>query len=289
MSNVEIVQLPHPGKEHKPVPAQVGAVMPWNRGDHARKFLLARGTWTDGTRTDKGELVFWGEWEAQSEVIEIFARAAGMPRWLHRPFREVPADGGWRQNTDPLVFGDQFVYSNCKQAKNKHLRRLVPGSVILFGSKVAGEFVLDTCLVVDTATPYHAAELVATVADPSLRELVAEPLASSPDDADQDFTLYRGATAGTPMSGMFSFVPCVPREGAGVAFARPTIRLKDVVNPNLAMSARRTAVALDSAADLWQQVVDQVLDAGLLLSTHLETPPRAGEPANDEPTDRTSC
>ena len=38
------VQFPHPGSEHTPRPARLGTVMPWNTGDHRRKFLRAHGS-----------------------------------------------------------------------------------------------------------------------------------------------------------------------------------------------------------------------------------------------------
>ncbi len=66
-----------------------------------------------------------------------------------RPFWQVPKDGGWRQNTDPLVFGDHFLYSNCRQRQNGKMRDLAHGSLVLFGSKLGGQFVLDTLFVVD--------------------------------------------------------------------------------------------------------------------------------------------
>jgi hypothetical protein len=49
------------------------------------------------------------------------------------------------------VFGETFLYSNCRQfapdERPSILRRLAPGSVILFGT-IGHQFVLDTALLV---------------------------------------------------------------------------------------------------------------------------------------------
>lgn len=52
------------------------------------------------------------------------------------------------QNTDPLVFGDSFLYSNCRQGAIGRLRELRAGSVIVFGSVVSKSWVVDTVFVV---------------------------------------------------------------------------------------------------------------------------------------------
>jgi hypothetical protein len=59
----------------------------------------------------------------------------GDPHWLHEPYWEVPRHRLHLQNTDPLVFGDRFLYSNCRQGRNRKLRELAPGSLVVFGSK----------------------------------------------------------------------------------------------------------------------------------------------------------
>ena len=64
---------------------------------------------------------------------------------------------------------------------------------------------------------------------------------------------------------MFSFVPCLPAD-AGRAFARPRIELDGLIRPNLAMQARTCAVRdLGELRAIWDRVVDQVLEQGLVL------------------------
>lgn len=115
------------------------------------------------------------------------------------------------------------------------------------------------------------------------------PLAADPDDAAKRFILYRGATAEAPIREMFSFVPSLPYESEQCAFARPVIKLDGVVEPNLAMSSRRTPVTLAAACSLWWKVVGQVLDAGLVLGTHLAMPRRLSTTVREGTTNRTSC
>jgi hypothetical protein len=148
------VQFPHPGAEHGPDPDD-RTVKRWetDRTEHARKFMVSPGAWRDDPEAPikQGEIVFWGEWEAASTVSAVPDPLRGGPHWLHRPFYEGLADApsnGIRQNTDPFVFGERFLYTYCRQPRNRKLRMLSDGSLILFGSKSKGRFVLDTAFVV---------------------------------------------------------------------------------------------------------------------------------------------
>lgn len=109
---VFVVQFPHPGIEHNPKDA---TVMPWNIGPHARKFLRSPGRYVapDGSIRE-GTLVFWGEWEPPSRVVDRWAQDGRKPRFLHEPSWTAPVDSGLA-NTDPWVFGERFRFSNCKQ------------------------------------------------------------------------------------------------------------------------------------------------------------------------------
>lgn len=278
--NVYVVQFPHPGPERLPKPLAVGGSLPWNIGDHGRKFLLSQGTWRDSAdgREHHGEVTFWGEWEAQSEVVELLATGPDLPRALQRPFYRVE-DIGWRQNTDPLVFGDRFSYTNCRQVTNAKLRVLPTGSVVLFGSKLRRGFVLDTVFVVGQTAGYRPIDGPPNGVHSSAGELVTEPIAQDPTYGDFTFTWYGGATPQQPVAGMFGFTPAQPYQPGTRGFARPWIHLNQVIKPNLAMQARCTPMALAQVQDIWREVVDQVTAAGLVLATHLPTPERLPPPA----------
>jgi hypothetical protein len=154
------VQFPHPGGEHNPPTDD----MPWNTADHRRKFLVAPGRHLEGDdRIRKGELVFWGEWEPPSRVERRWPASGRLPRALHRPYWLEPTTRGFRQNTDPWVWGDRMIYSNCKQITGPQRRptsmqRLTRGSVICFGSTIDGEFCVDTVFVIASAEPWVPAE-----------------------------------------------------------------------------------------------------------------------------------
>lgn len=268
------VQFPHPGGEHIPHGPEMG----WNTGDHARKFLKARGTYLADDVIRSGPLAFWGEWEPQSRIVETFPRKhQGLPRVLHEPYWQVPSHRGSLQNTDPLVFGDHFLYTNCRQGRNRKLRELAPGSMILFGSKVGGQFALDTLFVVGNGsqefTPASSPELDMPA---WIEELVLGPLRDSSDSQGDRFRLYRGRTHQDAPDGPFSFVPCRPYERGRSAFARPAIHLdRRWVSPNLAQGAKATAATEKEIRELWEIVVHQVVDvAGLAIGVQIDAPPR---------------
>lgn len=272
-----IVQFPHPGAEHRPR----GTIMPWNPGRHGRKYMVAEATYRDERATEHlGKVVFWGEWEASSRVLQKWPKEDAFPELLHEPLLDPPPEG-LRQNTDPCVFGERFYYSNCKQRTNQgqtatSMQRLTPGSLILFGSTLGGEFVLDTAFVVGrrlaTLVP---GEPVEVEVDDAFRVATLESLI---DRATEDekregrtFTLYAGATPSRPVHGMFSFVPCLTHDGEGPRFARPAIRLPDMIDPRSKQSASGSnrARAVEDVVRAWDSVVSQVFREDLLLATQL--------------------
>lgn len=275
------VQFPHAGGEHGPDDSR-GELKRWERGesDHARKFMVTPGAWRerlDGTNQE-GELVFWGEWEADSNVTVAPDNVAGGPAWLHRPFFEGPQNARAEtvpQNTDPFVFGERFLYTFCRQRKNRHLRQLARGTVILFGSKKNHRFVLDTVFVVDESVD-HTRETYLEVAVPRtnsvFRATTLDPMYAW--QRTKGCRLYFAATVEQPISGMFSFVPCRPAD-ENKTFARPAIELAALVNPALTQQAGTTPFDdISELARVWRAVVDQVLDAGLVLGVRVELPRR---------------
>jgi hypothetical protein len=289
------VQFPHTGPEDR----AGGPEIAWSpmqdlQGkdvSHARKFLQAQGSYLSDLSGNlvSGPLAFWGEWEPQSRVIHDYPRAdrgGGLPRRLLEPYWQRPGVAFPRHNTDPLVFGEDFAYSNCRQENNGRLRRLADGSVILFGSKQAGEneFVLDTVMVIGEGARDYVISYAGDMPDGSdlVRGVVFEPLRSGlsgPGDVLR-FRLYRGRTYEEAPGGPFSFVPCLPAaDPAGCAFARPVIRLpREWLNPSQWRIATCTPATPGELRDLWDQVVGQVVGAGLALGVRLDAPEQmAGE------------
>lgn len=274
-----VVHFPHPGPEHCPgVPE-----MPWNSGDHRRKFMLSPGRFIDaedGQHDDN--LVFWGEWEAPSRIVRRWPKEGSLPQCLHEPHWDDPQTEAPRQNTDPWVFGDEFLYSNCRQLTPKKrpsaLQRLEPASLILFGSTVERNFVLDTAFVVrDRGPSFVPSRRPDLHVSSAFRVCTVESIATDKRPyANASFTLYRGATLANPIQRMYSFVPARVHEGTGPRFARPVIELPGLINPNVVMSAQgaKELHPMDFVRDVWREVINQVRAQGLVLAVHLDTPPR---------------
>ena len=296
------VQFPHPGGEHRPGP---GGHAAWNTlaAPHARKFMQARGEWieADGS-TRRGDLWTWGEWEAQSHLLRRLdgPMALGYPRYLWRPYYVIPNAGcGGLHNTDPFIFGDRFLYSNCKQLSGKRIRRLARGSVIAFGSLKAGQWVLDTVLVVADFVDYAAAQAPSALAGhvpEAFLDVTGGPLADNGRDAkcapesetqagcgggtraeaqDSTLRLYRGATPKDPVHGMFSFFPAMP-EGGTNGFPRPRVDLpRFCFTQNLPRGHKLTSdLDEDTLHQLWEYLVAQVRDADLVVGSHAALPQR---------------
>jgi hypothetical protein len=254
--------------------------MDWNRGPHARKFLRADGQYVSNGTVRSGRFAFWGEWEPQSRVVETFPDSTlGEPGWLHEPLWEVPAHRQLLQNTDPLVYGDQFLYTNCRQGRNSKLRELAPGSIVVFGSKLGGEFVLDTVFVVDgIGERFEQASPGDIRCDDWVRAVVFDPLSRRPRQSPHPFRLYRGRSYGDAQDGPFSFVPCRAYESEKLAFARPAVRLpRRWIEPDLALGAKATPATASDLRELWHRILDGVvgtadLDLGVRLTApkHLE-------------------
>lgn len=273
------VQFIHPGSEHR-------SPKPWNTGEHCRKFLQVRGSYVAAPNApvEMGRVVFWGEWEAESEGEPIASTVPDGPRWIHRPYYICPASySGDLQNTDPFVFGDRFLYTLCRQtkpirgrARPTFLRDLAPGSLILFGSLKGGDFVLDTVLVVAEGVLHDslgwstalAGRVSETYADVTMRPTYQRAW-------PHELRLYGGATLDEPVAGMFSFAPCLPSTVAPKGFARPAIRLNDVITPGLMMGAKATrSLSVERVKELWDSVVAQVIEQKLALGVRFDLPPR---------------
>ena len=184
-----IVQFFHPGRECPvgKIPEGESVSVSWNGGGcgkrqksflgkraskcrticcgHTRRLISHNGTYIDGTgKPQTARLAFWGEWEARTTASAIpIAKGPGFfAHWVHMV--ESPFEGAGKQatNTDPCVFGSTFKYCCCQQhmkteRKPRLMRRLPPGSLVLFGSNFAREFVLDTVFVVGgKGVPYEA-------------------------------------------------------------------------------------------------------------------------------------
>ena len=251
-------------------------VRPWKGGheDHGRTFLKSPGSYRRSPMDEDrhGEVVYWAEWEGAVSLVRRLEGGGRSPRWLCRADRSAPPplsnDGAPPQNTDPYVWGDTMRYTYCRQDKNGKLRRLGRGSVILFGSSVQHQFVLDTVLVVAGWIEHRASADLAGITDQAHMRATIEPMYGW-RDTGLTYRLYIGATPADPVDGMFSFVPCRPASSSDVGFARPAIRLNGLINPNTRMQARMLDVPDSRIPELWQSVSYGVCAGGLSLATQL--------------------
>lgn len=274
------VQFPHPGGEHRTVLDE----MPWNRGSHRRKFMRSAGRYINRAgEVRAGDLTFWGEWEPPSLIESRWPRDGQLPRALHIPYWRRPADDGPRQNTDPWVWGDQMLYSNCKQTvgpeqRATSMQRLTPGSVICFGSTIAGEFCVDAVFVVASREPWVTGRSDDLDTTDAFKVCTGQSLGTSARDAEMHLTLYRSATFDDPVEGMFSFLPARLAHGAAARFARPAVRLPgliDAANRQSTWGSTRPR-PVDTVRDAWASMREQILAQGLHLAVRIETPPELG-------------
>ena len=267
-----VVQFPHPGTEAVPTRLEKMSnpiVKAWNQGSHKRKFMKAKGQIVDcnGNLLPEQDLLFWGEWEPTSWVYPIQQSSGNgvQPQWLHIPFLDVSATppagvssnvtgcGGAGcnptpnvptslqqkySNTDPLVFGDYFIYSNCRQTRKNdgvpaptQMQSLLSGSIILFGSKLSDQngnpyFALDTVFVVGESRPYVPKDCKIDL-NGFVPHDFARIMGPSFMNGSTPFTCYRGATVNNPIEGMYSFLPCKPYPGMNIGFPRVKLTDKD--------------------------------------------------------------
>jgi hypothetical protein len=283
------VQFLHPGAEHTPK-SKNDNFIPWNTENHKRKFIKNPGQYLENNCPRNSDLVFWGEWEPQSEVIQRFNPSnSTYPKYLYQPYYSIPLNKQGLQNTDPFIFGDQFHYVCCQQAKKTgftQLRFLDKGSVILFGSCLNQKFVLDTVFVVETWKEIESFEQVKSCACPTyqnvtLARVFNNSCSPKPEDScikNMSYRLYFGATYNKPVNGMFSFFPCLTyQQNMTSGFPRPVIQIEDVIKQNSTQGFKYNhpnyPKNIQTNQKLWEEVRKQVENANLKLGISTDLPP----------------
>lgn len=305
---VYIVQFTHPGGEHTLNRQEKKAcIKEWNYGGHKRKFLKAVGQYVmdNGTLSPKQDLLFWGEWEPTSKVETVsgIVGTGVMPNFVHEPFLAKNTNGlvlpPWnngkfitrkgkkkpctRQNTDPFVFGGNFLYSCCKQRKIiknsaqttfTKLGELEKGSIILFGSTISEKqggpyFVLDTVFVVGDYKNY-----ISKNSPIDLKGFVPSDyfdiMGFTNWNPVNDFVCYKGASVSNPYDGMFSFVPCKRFDSANIGFPRVKLTKADFhfISDNL--NAAPKFEDKIPIKDLWNKICDVVRKQGFELGVNFK-------------------
>jgi hypothetical protein len=303
-----IVQFIHPGPEHGP-DGKYQSVKSWNDRPHKRKFLLSTGEYAKNDTTQKGELVFWGEWEPPSIVKPLPPPANRYPHWLHLPYLSpnymelvneqflngsaagccsTGCAGGSLQNTDPFVFGDHFLYGICQQNSRPFMTHLPVGSLILFGTRYSNFFHLDTVFVIkgyidydadkidsiDTSKiPTNSGELYKNI---SLK--LAYPLGKSSYIRQR---LYWGVSWDEKdrFDGMYSFSPAKIYNNVDLKksiFSPVIIRDKNYISDNLTQGINsqgsKTSFNIETVKKLWESIRDQCRQAGCVEAVKLDIP-----------------
>ena len=151
------------------------------------------------------------------------------------------------------------------------MTRLEPGSLILFGSRLQEQFVLDTVFVVDdNIIPHNRLtwneELSADVSE-TFRSVTLDPMYWDKNVSDEaTHSLYSGAHLDSRFHSMFSFFPCLPyTDPERARFVRPVIDIPSVINHKLQQGQKGTELVPEQTKEIWLQVVEQVRNQGLHL------------------------
>ena len=268
MQFAKIIILPHPGGER--LPSRRSNRVPWPPfgAAHRRKFLQAPGEWALSTGESGDSLLeFWGEYEGPTFCSRL-PPGRGLPQAVHSidPRPEPPT-----RNTDPWVFHQGFVWSLCR---HKNLPTIVPsGTVVLFGSTVSGEWLLDTVFVVNR----RIAGVAGKIGGPYDR-LVLPTIPG----AFQPFIGIPYTTAAE----LFSFVPARRIDNEHKPFRRPSmnslfslLRKGTDRQPPSPRNAQGLAVctAIGGVRSFWNALVRETEEAGLVLGTLFHHPSRVDE------------
>ena len=254
----KIIQLMHPGGY-----SYNEGNISWNNKGHKRKLIKNEISYIDNGVLCKNKIgYFWGEWEPESYCLKengYYVHTVKYPSDIESGLLNKcvygcnePAD---YRNTDPYVFGDYFIYSNCLQSYSE-LQQLGKDDLILFGSSVDGNFVLDTLFVVDKEL--YPDEIVSDCFKKTTYQFIK----------DEDVKIYKAKMYNSEdPEYIYSLFPCSLNP-----FERPEINLEYISktkrgvyyihkhNPNL------------KSKEVWNQIVDIIKSKVLFMGVSATEP-----------------
>lgn len=294
------IQFTHPGGEHNLLRKEKLALYKeWNYGKHQRKFMKVKGAYTDGTvQTETDDLYFWGEWEPESKVSALSTSTpTSFPKYIHLPELNLTKKhkavapkydekGRTRQNSDPFVFDNHFLYCCCKQGL-LHCK-LAKGSIILFGSTINqttpdAYFAIDTVFVVGDDkhfTPQNAKITLKGFVPDEYYEIMGFDMWGGTEES----ICYKGATIDNPISGMYSFVPCKVGTNGKDGFERPHLKSADLqelesiildtgrhfITDNLNSAPKKTIlVSLDMSKIIYDKICKIIINQGFVMGVQM--------------------
>ncbi|MED2844413.1 hypothetical protein [Bacillus toyonensis] len=267
------IKFLHPGGERILSHSEIATgIASWNTMKHSRKYVEAKGKFMSAVNSIPVEdiLGFWTEWEAPSKIVRVTnSKTLGYPCYVHTPLHPTAPVSHQYKNTDPCVFGEYFLYSNCQQYTSHGkqatvLQNLEPGDIIVFGSHFGGLFVVDTVFVVKDVVPINRRQ----VRTRSIQQVPQWYYDLTLDFLVNNHVLYIGATPSQPYKGMFSFFPCVSAVHRPRGFNRPATLHQ--TNSKQVRGFRYKG--LGNPQSIWNQVVQDTLSAGLLLGVNAKVP-----------------
>jgi hypothetical protein len=212
----------------------------------------------------------------------------------------LDAQNRYRQNTDPFVFHERFHYRCCQQTRatgQTQLAHLLPGSIVLFGSRVNEQFAIDTVFVVGDFRDYYD-QKGGMDFDPNLRlyaEIVGVGLVepgcgngSGCGGHHSQMRLYYGASPDNRYKGMYSFVPCKRLRDSKRGWARPTLTQNDMrdiyancINNNKTQGYKLCNEAtLEGNVAAWNRIRSLFAERGYLEGVRFECPQNGDAQAN---------
>lgn len=278
--SVLTVQLNHPGAEKPYKPGRGYSqyegklIREWNADrSHYRKFIRQEGEYVTalGQQPKKDNLLFWGEWEGNS-YFEPLNR--WNPNGIHQPFHSLYIRN--HQNTDPYVYGKNFLYSVCKQ--RGRLTKLENGSVVLFGSSFKNGFVLDTVFVVGGYESVHDVALTnASNYSKTYRQATLEQLGDTytrPNPASK-LRLYKGLMYAENQE-LFSYTPCkLYNQETKNGFSRvifPYENLRGFQFSNNPTGIKILTTDSVENHNIWRFITQEVLKQGFYLGIQIDEP-----------------
>ena len=284
-----VIQFIHPGREYQVTNETNGPInIPWvggscdtSCGGHTRRLVSHKGDYVDSTgKVKTGQLAFWTEWEACTTAVAMAAAPKDRfsAHWVHTiktPLVKKPGT----LNTDPCVFGSTFKYCCCQQTKNGTMRKLAPGSLILFGSHMDGRFFLDTLFVIDGAgLPYEGGKPDEISVSREYRQLALNRMNGG------ELTFYRGKACCSAGKGQpYSFAPAQlfdAKDGCcGKRFSLDLGKLNQCLpldsqrfSPGLNQGFKAIEAESIVVSAVWMEIHRQVLNAKFVLGVHFDWP-----------------
>lgn len=255
-----IIQFLHPGQYN----CKVGAIA-WNCENHKRKLIKNEVSYIkDGVVYKNTNGYFWGEWEPESKcdkVNEYYVHTLKYPSNImtnhNRNCNSKCSDKKkCPQNTDPYVFGDYFIYSNCLQPTYTTLQNLEKDDIILFGSRSDGKFILDTLFVIDRE--FQPNEIVSDCFKKATYQFIK----------NENLKIYKAKMYDPEKSEkIFSFFPC-----SLSPFDRPIIDLPYIHLPKRGICCLHQLHLQLESGIVWNDVVEQIKKNNIYLGISATEP-----------------